>query len=710
MRKILALTISLMGFVSCANSPIKENITKKDVSKEVSKIVTPEVKETLIKPEKKHLQQLGLINTLLTTQHFNKMPFDDSVSKKVMKRYIDYIDFGKYIFTKGEVEVFKTYETNLDDDARNDNLSMPFKIYNSYVQKMQKRIQWIISYLDNTTFDKSKSGKIETDVKKIKWVKTEKELDKRWVKRIHNELVNLIISGKEEKKATKTIRKRYVNLGKKIKKTTSEDVFQIYANALTAIYDPHTSYFSPRTGEDFAINMKLSLDGIGARLSQEEELVVIKDLIAGGPAEKSNLLGENDKILGVAQGKKGEMVDIVGWTLGDSVNLIRGKRGSIVRLLIKKNITDNITEISLVRDKINLEDSAAKSEIKTIKRDGKDYKIGVIDLPSFYIDFAAAAKGTKDYRSTTRDVKKLIVELKKKGIDGLVIDLRNNGGGSLEEAIDLTGIFIKDGPVVQVKNTNGSIKVHKDRNQEITYSGPLAVLINNNSASASEIFTGAIKDYKRGLILGTPTFGKGTVQTVASLSGFLPMVKDKIGQLKLTIAMFYRINGSSTQIKGVAPDIFIPNKKSFVPGGEIKEDFALGWERINSASYEETNFITSELVNSLQTKYKTRNKDNKVLENILNIKKWQKEVMDNTVITINLAERKKEQNDFKEKGLIFKNIYRKLYDFPLVTKEYFKKEEKDKTKAEKDEQKKYKIDAILDIANEVVVDLIKSAK
>ncbi|PIE79033.1 MAG: tail-specific protease, partial [Chloroflexi bacterium] len=367
---------------------------------------------------------------------------------------------------------------------------------------------------------------------------------------------------------------------------------QLYANAVTSVYDPHTNYFSPRTGEDFDINMSLSLEGIGAQLTLEDEIITIKELIAGGPAKQSGKLARNDKILAVAQGQTGAMEDVVGWRLDDAVRLIRGKRGTTVRLRIEKAINNEVVDVVLVRDKIKLEESAAKSEIKGIEKDGKVYRIGIIDLPSFYIDFDAANRGEKNYRSTTRDVKRLIQQLEKDGIDGLMIDLRDNGGGALAEAVDLTGLFFDKGPVVQVRRAGGEVTVHADDDNETIYDGPLAVLINQNSASASEIFAGAIKDYGRGVILGEPTFGKGTVQTVIDLARFLPSVKDSVGQLKMTIAMFYRVNGSSTQLKGVTPNIYIPNEDSYLPEGEREEDHALPWHKIKGKKHQQFNQVS----------------------------------------------------------------------------------------------------------------------
>ncbi|PIE40550.1 MAG: tail-specific protease, partial [Gammaproteobacteria bacterium] len=500
--------------------------------------------------------------------------------------------------------------------------------------------------------------------------------------------------------------KRYQNMAKHLAESRSDDVFQLYANAVTSVYDPHTNYFSPRTGEDFDINMSLSLEGIGAQLTLEDEVITIKELIAGGPAKQSGKLARNDKILAVAQGQTGAMEDVVGWRLDDAVRLIRGKRGTTVRLRIEKAINDEVVDVVLVRDKIKLEESAAKSEIKGIEKDGKVYRIGIIDLPSFYIDFDAANRGEKNYRSTTRDVKRLIQQLEKDGIDGLMIDLRDNGGGSLAEAVDLTGLFFDKGPVVQVRRAGGEVTVHADDDNETIYDGPLAVLINQNSASASEIFAGAIKDYGRGVILGEPTFGKGTVQTVIDLARFLPSVKDSVGQLKMTIAMFYRVNGSSTQLKGVTPNIYIPNENSYLPGGESEEDHALPWHKIKGKKHQQFNQVTA-LLPTLQRDYEQDNANNPLMQTLLAMTAWQKQQSEDTIVPLSLKKRHERRDAIRDKSLRFQNAFRKFYGYPQLTADYWEKKDKDKTDAEIDADEQYEVDPILSIATTTAADYVR---
>lgn len=667
-------------------------------------LITTSAAGQALAPEKKHQAQLRLIDSFLANHHYQSALLDDRKSKEILQKYLEMLDFGKYLFTEVDVQFFQRYDELLDDLAHRGDLSPVFDIYNTFLAKRQAQIDWALQRLDKP-FSDNAAGTFQLDREKVGWAKSQAELEKRWEKMLLNAWIALRLAKQSDEKARATLKKRYRNITKRANKSKPDEVFQIYANAVTSVYDPHTNYFSPRTGENFDINMSLSLEGIGAQLTIEEELITIKELIAGGPAKKSGQLSRNDHILGVAQGKTGAMEDVVGWRLDEAVDLIRGKRGTTVRLQIQKALNDEIVEVILVRDKIKLEDSAAKSRIKYIESSGKMYRIGIIELPSFYIDFAAARRGDKNYRSTTRDVKKLIKQLKKDGIDGLMIDLRNNGGGSLAEAIDLTGLFFDTGPVVQVRRSDGDLTVHRNEDSSTFYQGPLAVLINENSASASEIFVGAIKDYGRGVILGEPTFGKGTVQTVIDLAKFVPSIKEKVGQLKMTIAMFYRVNGSSTQLKGVKPNIYIPNKESYTPGGESEEEHALPWHKIAAIEHEQFNQVEP-LLAKLQQQYNQTNKNNPLMQNLLAQYAWQKKEIDNTVVSLSLVKRKQEKKALRDQSLVFQNKFRALYHYPLLTADYLDKEDKDKTQAEKDEEEKYEVDAVADIAAKTVADYV----
>ncbi len=659
-----------------------------------------------VEPESKHQAQMRLLDSFLASHHYQSAILDDEKSKEILEKYLNYLDFSKVFFTQADIDAFKHYETLLDDFAHKGELSDVYQMYDLSQEKRKAQAEWALERLKKD-FSDDAEGEYQLDREKVTWAKDDAELKQRWEKRLMNEWVALRLAKKTDKKAKKVLTKRYKNILKRMKKVKSDEVFQLYANAIMNVYDPHTSYFTPISSDTFDINMSLSLEGIGAQLSIEDELITIKELIAGGPAKKSGEIVPNDKILGVAQGKKGEMVDVVGWRLDEVVEIIRGKRGTTVRLQIQKASNDDIEEVVLVRDKIKLEEQAAKSEVKKFEKDGKTYRIGVIELPSFYMDFGAANRGEKNYRSTTRDVKRLITDLTKEGIDGLMIDLRNNGGGALNEAVSLTGLFLKSGPVVQVKRSDGSLQIHEDDDDEVFYTGPLAVLINENSASASEIFAGAIKDYGRGVILGEPTYGKGTVQTIIDLARFLPSIKGKVGQLKLTIAMFYRVNGSSTQLKGVTPDLYIPNKESYDDeGGERDEEHALEWREIEGLEYQHFNMVTDKTIEKLKIAYQSQT-DSPLFKNLVDMMAWRKKEIDNTIVSLSLKKRQARKDKFSDEGLVFQNKFRKIYGFPLLTKEYWDKKDKDKTEKEKDDDEKYEVDAVVDIAAETVADYVK---
>ncbi|MPV85862.1 carboxy terminal-processing peptidase [Ostreibacterium oceani] len=666
--------------------------------------VEPDVKLEA-KPEAKHSAQLKLMDAFLAQHHYQSQLLDDAQSKIVLAKYLEMLDYRKLLFTKKDVDYFSQYETTIDDFVHKGDLNFIFDIYMRHKQARIAQIDWVLRHLEKP-MSEQRTDAINTDYDNMPWATDEAARQSRWEQHVQNEWILLRLASQDDEKARETLKKRYENIKKRLQRVDSDEIFQTFANAMTAVYDPHTSYFSPVSSEDFDINMSLSLEGIGAQLTMEEELVTITKLIPGGPAIKSGQIQSGDKILGVAQGKDGPMEDIVGWLTRDAVKLIRGKRGSTVRLRLQRAHSDEIDEITLIRDKINLEESAAKSEIKTIEREGKKYQLGVITIPSFYLDFEAVRRGDKAYRSTTEDVKVLIDALEKEKIDGLVIDLRYNGGGALEEAVNLTGLFFDKGPVVQVRRADGDLTVHEDEDNKTYYAGPLAVLINNQSASASEIFAGAIKDTDRGLVLGQPTFGKGSVQNIIDLERFIPTFKNQLGKLKMTIAMFYRINGSSTQLKGVKPDIYIPNAESLMPYGESEEAFALPWRTIQSVVHPDF-LLVKPILPALQTRYDKKNQENPVLQNLIAIHAYEKQLMDQKSFSLDLAKRQSEKTTRQEKLLALQNNYRRIYGYPLLTEDDLDKKETDKSEAEKQADEDYQVDAILDIALETVSDYIE---
>jgi len=527
-----------------------------------------------------------IVTTLLTKYHYKKIDLNDSLSSVIFDNYIKSLDFNRSYFVKADIRNFERYRYSLDDYLLSGNLSFPFEVFNTFKVRMHSSVDYIIERM-KTEFDYSKEENFIPMRDELPWAENEAELNEIWRKRLKNDALNKSLQKEEWEKTSKTLTDRYKSFHKAILQYKEEDVFQLYMNALASAIDPHTSYFSPITSDNFDISMSLSFEGIGASLMTKDDYTTIAKIIPGGPAAKSEKLFENDRIVGVAQGEDGEFVDIIGWRLDDVIQLIRGKKGTLVRLaVLKAGATFDMPteEIKLVRDKIKLEEQAASSKIISVEEEGRVFKLGVIDIPAFYIDFDAQRNGDPDYKSTTRDVRKLITDLNKENVDGFIIDLRNNGGGSLQEAVELTGLFIKNGPVVQVKNSDGNIDINEDPDWEIFSDKPLSVFINRYSASASEIFAGAIQDYGRGLIVGEQSFGKGTVQNLIDLNRFMPTKDSELGKLKITIAKFYRINGSSTQKLGVIPEIEFPSipRDEF---GEASEPSALVWDQIKTTNF-----------------------------------------------------------------------------------------------------------------------------
>jgi carboxyl-terminal processing protease len=525
-----------------------------------------------------------------------------------------------------------------------------YEIFNIFKERFAERLNHTDKLLEKE-IDFSVDEEYEMNREKADWPASTKEANELWRKRIKNDALTLKLTGKEWDSIAETLKKRYSNFKNNIMKYNSEDVFQLVMNSYTESVDPHTNYLSPVTSENFKINMSQSLEGIGAQLQSEEDYTKIVEVIPGGPAFRSKQINQNDKIIAVAQEDDGEWIDIVGWRVTEVVQLIRGPKGSTVRLQIlkEKDGPNAIPKIvTLVRDKIKLEEQSAKAEVLEIESEGKNYKLGVIKLPVFYSDFEAQARGDKNYKSTTRDVKRIIDSLKGANIDGIVMDLRSNGGGSLTEAINLTGLFIQDGPVVQVKNADGEIETGDDPDPAIVYDGPMAVLVNRWSASASEIFAAAIQDYGRGIIVGEQTFGKGTVQNLIDINRLMQSRDNKYGQLKLTIAKYYRINGGSTQNLGVLPDIKFPSYFDDPQKyGESSQPSALPWDQIEPTEFMKY-FDIKEVLPELKEKHKERVESNPEFNNLVeDIMKF-KEDSRKTTISLNENVRKKNKEETDE--------------------------------------------------------------
>jgi carboxyl-terminal processing protease len=535
----------------------------------------------------RHAKVSRLITTLFERSHYRQIRVDDSVSSRVLDRYIEVMDGNRQYFLASDIEDFEKYRYELDDAVKRGELAPIFDIYGVYVERTRQRLDFALGQLDSEP-DFTIDERYEFDRTDKPWAGSEEALDEIWRRRVKNDALTLVLTGKSWDETADILRKRYERVVKRLSQVNSDDVFESFMNAYSHTFDPHSSYFSPRNSEEYRIQMSLSYDGIGASLAVQDDYVSILNIIPGGPAAVDGSLKPNDRITAVGQGDGGELVDVVGWRLDEVVELIRGPGGTVVRLqILPAGAAPGSQEsvLALTRDKIKLEAQAAKKERLEIQRGDETLHVGVIDVPSFYQDFNARAAGEKDYTSTTSDVKRLIGELEEEGIDGLVIDLRNNGGGHLSEATALTGLFIDRGPIVQLRNTNGRIEVLDDPMPTKVYDGPLLVLVNRYSASASEIFAAAIQDYNRGVVVGQQTFGKGTVQNLYPLDRYAPGRDPQFGQLTLTIGKYYRVTGGSTQHRGVIPDIELPSAVDSELVGESARDSALPWDQIEATRY-----------------------------------------------------------------------------------------------------------------------------
>ena len=525
------------------------------------------------------------VGSLLEDNHYSQLKIDDAMSPRVMDKFIDGLDGQRSYFLASDIAEFQPYRLRFDDMIRTGDIEPAYAMFARYQQRNRERIQYALTLLDREpdfTLDES----FEFDREKAAWPTTVGELDELWRKRVKNDALSLLLAGKTWAEARDVLRTRYDRVLKRGDQIKPEEVFELFLNSYARTFDPHSNYFSPRNSEEYKIQMSLNYEGIGASLQLVDDYVTIMNLIEGGPAAAAGTLSVNDRITAVGQGKDGALTDVVGWRIDDVVQLIRGKGGTLVRLQIlpvgaAPGSPEKIVEFT--RGKVTLEAQAARKTLKTIKRGDTEHRIGIINVPGFYSDYDGQRAGDANYRSTTRDVRKLIEELKTEKIDGLVMDLRGNGGGFLPEAQSLTGLFVDRGPVVQVQFSNGQKEVLDDAESGVVYSGPLIVLIDRFSASASEIFAGAIQDYRRGVVVGQRSFGKGTVQNLVPLSRW--SARPVNGQLTVTIGKFYRVTGESTQHRGVEPDVELASPINLKDVGESALEDALPWDRIQGADF-----------------------------------------------------------------------------------------------------------------------------
>ncbi len=674
-----------------------------------------------LKPSAQHEVIASEVANLLENYSYKKVPMTDSLSRIVFANLLKSMDQGRNYLLESDVEDFKQFETTISQDFRKGDLSAPFYIFNVYSKRYLEAMEYALTQID-TDHNFSVNENYIAYREKLPYFKTDAELKDQWRKRVKYDLLNLRLTSTEKdsvdvEKHKETLRKRYQNIISQAKKTNSNDAFQLIMTSLTDAVDPHTTYYNPSFAQAFNEGMSNTFEGIGARLQMENEMVTIKEIIAGGPAFKDKSLNVDDRIIGVAQGD-GEFEDIIGWRLDAAVAKIKGPKGTTVRLKIipaGQELTAQPKVVALKREKIVVAEESAQKEIKQIKgEDGKMYKVGLIKLPKFYIDFDAYRKRDPNYKSTTRDVRLILDTLRQEKVDAVVLDLRNNGGGSLQEAIELTGLFIDKGPVVQVRDVRNRVEVDSDEEAGVSWDGPFGVLINRFSASASEIFAGAIQDYGRGVILGSQSYGKGTVQSAIEMSRFIsatnklllkakgdskdpdtPNGAPEFGQINITMGKFYRVNGSSTQHRGVTPDVVFPTQYTAEKFGESSEPSALPWDQINASSFKRVADLASvnqKLNNIHQARMKKSPEYQYLLEDIDEFKK-----LDSIQeISLNQVELQKERDKAKAKNRARINKGLELRGLPLWK--------------EGEPQPKTEFDFVLDESLNVVADFIKLVK
>ena len=545
---------------------------------------------TVLAPTEQENYVARRVADIISHEHYRRAPLDDHLSSLILDRYLDAIDGSRSYFYASDIAEFEKYRYELDDAIKTGDVEPAFVIFRRYQQRSRERMAYASELLNKKPdFDIDES--FNFDREKEPWPANAAEMNELWRKRVKNDALSLVTAGKQWPEVVDVLRKRYEHVAKRMDQSKPDDVFEAFMNAFVLSLDPHSNYFSARNSEEYNIQMSLSYEGIGASLQLTDDYVTVIDVIPGGPAATSGppaKIAANDRITAVGEGKSGELTDVIGWRLDDVVQKIRGPGGTTVRLQILPAgaAPGSVPKVvDFTRNKVSLEAQASHKALRTVVRNGKEVKVGIITVPSFYQDYDASRSGAKDYRSTTRDVQRLISELRKDGAEVLIMDLRANGGGYLPEAESLTGLFIDRGPVVQLRDTTGHIEVDDDPNPAIFYSGPMLVLVDRFSASASEIFAGAIQDYGRGLIVGQQTYGKGTVQNAHPLNYTIFGRKPELGQLNVTIGKYYRITGESTQDRGVTPDIALPSLIDANEVGESTRDRALPWDHIEPASF-----------------------------------------------------------------------------------------------------------------------------
>jgi carboxyl-terminal processing protease len=622
-----------------------------------------------LSPTERQRRVSKLVSNVIERSHYRQSPINDPVSSLVLDRFIEQLDSSRSYFLAGDLAEFERYRYQLDDAVVNGSLEPVFAIFNRFQSRNRERVAHALELL-KTEPDFTVDETFEFDREKSPWAKTPAELNEIWRKRVKNDALSLMLTEKNWTETKDILHKRYERVLKRTEQVTSDDIFEVFMNAFAHVFDPHSSYFSPRNSEEYRIQMSLSYEGIGASLQLVDDYVTVLNILPGGPAAASGQLNANDRIISVGEGKNGKPVDVIGWRLDDVVQLIRGKVGTTVHLqILPAGATPGSPEkkLELVRNKVTLEAQASQKQERKLKRGDKELTVGIINVPSFYQDFEAKAANEKDYRSTTRDVAKLIEELKKNKMDALIMDLRGNGGGHLTEATALSGLFIPSGPIVQLRETGGRVEVLDDPEPTVAWDGPLIVLVDRFSASASEIFAGAIQDYNRGLIVGQQTYGKGSVQNLYPLDRYALGPDPGFGQLTVTIGKYYRVTGESTQHRGVQPDISMPTAISTEEVGESTRESALPWDRIRPVDFGKAEQM-KQTVSLLQQAHDQRiaqDADFRTL--IADLDSFEK-IRTQKILSLNLKTRMAEREQQEQARLVRENTRRTAHGEQAVAK------------------------------------------
>ncbi len=648
-----------------------------------------------LQPGRTQREKALVVGDLLGRYHYSSREIDERLSENAAESFLDRLDRGRHYLLAEDVDSFLEHVPELGEGLSRGDVQPAFDLYNTYRARVAERIEYALSILENEELRFDGNGTYEQDRREAEWPESKAALDELWRQRVIHDALTLDLAGRDDEQIRDNLSRRYQNILTVSQEAEQEDVINHYLTAWASAFDPHSSYFSPQRSEDFDINMSLQLEGIGAQLRHRQDFTEVTSLISGGPAARSGELSPGDRIIGVAQGEDGEMEDVVGWQLHRVVHLIRGPEGSTVRLKVlpPAGAGDSTPRmIELVRSTVRLEDQAARADIEErTNADGQKELIGVITIPTFYRDFKAAQADDPDFSSTTRDVERLLDELLGKGIDGLIIDLRGNSGGSLREATTLTQLFTGGGPAVQVRNHRGSLEMVGDSNGTPAYSGPLAVLVDRRSASASEIFAAAIQDYGSGIVVGDQTFGKGTVQQMINLDNYAIPGEEQSGRLKLTIAQFYRINGESTQLVGVTPDIHLPSHLDHDEFGERATRNPLPATQVRPVQVS-PRYDFEDIVPALALRHQLRTGDNKAFQALEDELELRREARRNSAVPLNKEARQTEAREFEEKRLAAHNLRREAHGLePLEQVEDIDEDDLP--------------DILLEVAADIVIDL-----